>query len=150
MSDNEGDSVSKLVILTLGLAALGFFAYLIYKESRNYQIGGIGRKEQVQQSMSLADDNSFQIERRLHQLEIDRMNGMNRSVRTLQPVQTESGEYEQNIDAPPIPRRVVSMNSSSANRQNIGQNNQNIKVPNIKNLSAADQDKMRRLFFDMR
>lgn len=138
--DNDGNDISKLVILTLGLAALGFFAYLIYKEGKGYHMGGMS-----QQSMSLADDNSFQIERRLHRLEMNRMDGKNVNVRTLQPAQTygEFGEYEQNIDAPPIPRKVVSMNSSAnVNKQNV--------VPNVHNLSKADQDKMRRMFFDMR
>ena len=37
---NDDDNVSKLVILALGIAAIGFFAYLIFKESMKYQIGG--------------------------------------------------------------------------------------------------------------
>lgn len=134
MSDNDGDSITKLVILTLGLAAIGFLAYLIFKESMKYQVGGHSQ----QMAMSLADDNSFQLERRIHQLE------MAKNVRTLQPVQkveqSTSTEYLQTPDAPMTPRKVVSMNS--ANKQNV--------APNVHNLSKADQDKVRRLFFDMR
>lgn len=139
MSD-DNDNVSKLVILVLGIAAIGFFAYLIFKESMKYQVGG-----QQQATMSLADDNYFQMDRRLHQLEIDRtIRGNVRNVRTLQPVQkveqmesVQSTEYVQTPDAPPIPRKVVSMNSKQ------------VQEPNIHNLSKADQDKIRRLFFNM-
>lgn len=136
--DNDGNDISKLVILTLGLAALGFFAYLIYKESKGYRMGG-----RIDGGQSLADDNSFQIERRLHRLEMNRMDGKNVNVRTLQPMQDEQyNEYLQTPDAPPIPRKVVSMNSSAnVNKQNV--------VPNVHNLSKADQDKVRRLFFNM-
>ena len=80
------------------------------------------------------------MDRRIHQLEMSRGN-----VRTLQPVQkveqstSVSTEYLQTPDAPPVPRKVVSMNS--ANKQNM--------VPNVHNLSKADQDKVRRLFFNM-
>lgn len=133
---NDDDNVSKLVILALGIAAIGFFAYLIFKESMKYQVGG--RSQQM--AMSLADDNSFQLERRIHQLEIAK------NVRTLQPVQTMGqehtvgqSEYVQTPDAPPVPRKVVPMNS--ANKQNV--------VPNMYGLSRADQDKVRRMFFNM-
>lgn len=128
MSD-DNDNVSKLIILTLGLAAIGFLAYLIFKESMRYQIGGHS------QQMSLADDNYFQMDRRLHQLETSR------NIRTLQPVQQKievgNTEYMQTPDAPPVPRKVVTMNSKQA------------QVPNMYNLSKADQDKVRRMFFNM-
>jgi len=129
MSD-DNDNVTKLVILTLGIVAIGFFAYLIFKESMKYQVGGHS------QQMSLTDDNYFQMDRRLHQLEMSRGN-----VRTLQPVQKveqsvpTSTEYLQTPDAPPIPRKVVSMNK--------------VQTPNVQNLSKADQEKVRRLFFNM-
>lgn len=133
---NDDDNVSKLVILALGIAAIGFFAYLIFKESMKYQVGGHSQ----QTAMSLADDNSFQLERRIHQLEMSRGN-----VRTLQSVQTLEQEQRQvgqfvssEIDAPPVPRKVVSMNSKQ------------VQMPNVHNLSKANQDKVRRMFFDMR
>lgn len=136
MSD-DNDNVSKLVILALGIVAIGFFAYIIFKESMKYQVGG--RSQQM--AMSLADDNSFQLERRIHQLE------MAKNVRTLQPVQTlgqEQGRTGQfvsaEIDGPPIPRKVVPMNSRKTQVPN---------VPNIQGLSKGDQDRVRRMFFDM-
>lgn len=134
MSD-DNDNVSKLVILALGIAAIGFFAYLIFKESMKYQVGG-----QQQATVSLADDNYFQMDRRIHQLEMSRGN-----VRTLQPVQTSGQEQGRTgqfvsaeIDGPPIPRKVVTMNSKQT------------QMPNVHNLSKADQDKVRRMFFDMK
>lgn len=136
MSDNDGnDNVSKLVILCLGIAAIGFFAYLIFKESMKYQIGGHS------QQMSLTDDNYFQMDRRLHQLEMSRGN-----VRTLQPVQTVGNGQKQmqeqftsaEIDTSPVPRKVVSMNPKQ------------VQMPNIHGLSRGDQDKVRRMFFDMK
>lgn len=153
MSDNDGNDVTKLVIFTLGLATIGLFAYLIFKEIRGYQIGGMGSGIRSGQTMSLAEDNYFQMDRRLHQLEVDRIAiDRSRNVRTLQPVAGTTGaeqrqvvptsDYLQSPDAPPIPRKVVSMG-----KQNVVSNVPNI--PNIQGLSKGDQDKIRRMFFNM-
>ena len=140
MSNDDGDSISKLVVLVLGIAAIGFFAYLIFKD-RGYQIGGGS-----QQQMSLADDGLFQMDRRLHQMEDRLSDSLSRNVKSVKTLQHEvqrqerpgpSSEYLQTPDAPSVPRKVVSMNS----RQ--------VQEPNIHNLSKADQDKVRRLFFNM-
>lgn len=136
----DNDNVSKLIVLALGIAAIGFFAYLIFKESMKYQVGS-------QQQKSLADDDLFNLERKIHNLENTVSRG---NVRTLQPINTlgqgqgqEQGQTGQfvssEIDAPPAPRKVVSMNT----------NRQIVQVPNTNNLSKADQDKVRRMFFNM-
>jgi hypothetical protein len=152
MSDEDGNDISKIIIFTLGLAAIGFLAYLVFKEIKGYQLGGCGIQQP--QQMSLSEDNGFQLERRLHLLEMDRIatDRNARTVRTLQPVVGVTGteqkqvgpvsDYLQNPDAPQIPRKVVSMNTN-----NMAKNVPNI--PNINGLSKGDQDKIRRMFFNM-
>jgi len=136
MSD-DNDNVTKLVVLVLGIATIGFFAYLIFKEYGKYKLGN------QSQQMSLADDDLFNLERKIHNLE------MAKNVRTLQPmtgVQTVGNGQKQmqeqftstEIDTSPIPpRKVVSMNPKR------------VQTPNVHNLSKADQEKVRRLFFNM-
>lgn len=116
MSDNDGDSITKLVILTLGLATIGFFCYLIYKESKGYRLGG------QPQQMSLVDDNYFQLERKIHQLEMVKQSAG--STQTMVPY------------ASPVPRKIVPMTKQPV-------------YPNINGLSRGDQDRVRRMFFNM-
>lgn len=150
MSDNDGNDVSKLIIFTLGLATIGFLAYLVFKEIRSYQVGGVSGIQPA--TMSLANDSYFDLERKIHQLEMDRamMDRSVKNVRTLQPMvgqeQKQVGpasDYLQNPDAPQIPRKVVSMGKT----QNVVSNVPN--VPNIQGLSKGDQDRVRRMFFNM-
>ncbi len=37
MGENDGNDISKLVILVVGVSAIAFFAYLIFKEKNNKQ-----------------------------------------------------------------------------------------------------------------
>lgn len=54
---SDGDNITKLVIMVIGVSAIAFFAYLIYKESNKSQ------------TQTLSMDQFSRIERRIAKLE---------------------------------------------------------------------------------